>query len=848
MGGRRWVMDSTEDAQARVLAKIDAMDGQGGGQTIGKRKRIDDKAKEGFSATKEASTQSRPGKTTLQKQHKETPRKEPWQIHKAELQAKLGKGVAWEPRRRLSPDALEGIRALHATDPDTFTYETLAKHFKISYEAVRRIVKSKWRPSADEAEDRRERWERRGVRKWRDMAQKGMKPPRNDQEGRAQMSPSNVRVDVRWDSLAVYSGEEIECLITFVNAAESRPDEGVEGVKTPSTLPLTDASSRPASAAPGLGPPPVSWRTQRVHHRPTLSLDIAGGKPSVRTAPQPSTPLNAHKGHGRSLSIMSLGSDVVANQLVEPPPTKSTPGHSRSLSLQVVPGRPTNETKRQPSPLSFEFPARQKLGSHKPLPLQRGLRPEQNPNPVSRVLSECETPRTSSEYEFRSTVTASKFSVDEHFLPESSPVVAGSPETLILAYAQTAGYFTLESSIVNDAQFEKIKYSVLQSEGGVAAADRRSRQASSGFFGSAWGSITSILGGGEDKSSSLAQQVKANVDSKRIPLLSTPQSLLFVDLTLLPGEKRQFSYRFKLPGGLPASHNGRVMKICYHLTVGVQKDGNNEVKNFEIPFRVLGGYTRQGQARVWDLMKPKVILKDEAAISSSPCERKPMKSRQNMEDFLRYTERLLSKGDAAPVMTEEATEEKTTAALINDICLHSAFQLEKKFQIAISGNRICSISLLRTNWKVGEVITGVVNFSDSSSSYSVTIDLFTEEVLLATSLARRSEASISRFSRKVLANSHKLVLFSERVAFSLPVPLSATPSLSTSAVEVKYGIKFTFIVINEDTWERCGENEFGRAYTGREALKADSVDITLPIKVYGSTGVGIGGGITGGAV
>ncbi|KAF2766584.1 hypothetical protein EJ03DRAFT_329962 [Teratosphaeria nubilosa] len=104
------------------------------------------------------------------------PKREPWQVQKAALEHKFGE-QGWQPRKRLSPDTLEGIRALHASNPTAYPTATLAEHFKVAPEAIRRILKSKWKPSEEEAEDRRVRWERRGVKKWADMAELGVRPP-----------------------------------------------------------------------------------------------------------------------------------------------------------------------------------------------------------------------------------------------------------------------------------------------------------------------------------------------------------------------------------------------------------------------------------------------------------------------------------------------------------------------------------------------------------------------------------------------------------------------------------------------------------------------------------------------
>ena len=103
--------------------------------------------------------------------------REPWQTQKKALADKFGP-TGWLPRKRLSPDTLEGIRALHTQYPDRFTTPILADQFRVSPEAIRRILKSKWRPSDAEEERRRRRWEKRGENIWSQMVEMGIKPPK----------------------------------------------------------------------------------------------------------------------------------------------------------------------------------------------------------------------------------------------------------------------------------------------------------------------------------------------------------------------------------------------------------------------------------------------------------------------------------------------------------------------------------------------------------------------------------------------------------------------------------------------------------------------------------------------
>jgi hypothetical protein len=94
---------------------------------------------------------------------------------KSALQKKFPDG--WNPRKKLSPDALVGIRMLHSQFPDEYTTEVLAQKFEVSAEAIRRILKSKWTPDPDTEVERQDRWFNRGKKVWTQWAALGKKPP-----------------------------------------------------------------------------------------------------------------------------------------------------------------------------------------------------------------------------------------------------------------------------------------------------------------------------------------------------------------------------------------------------------------------------------------------------------------------------------------------------------------------------------------------------------------------------------------------------------------------------------------------------------------------------------------------
>ena len=77
----------------------------------------------------------------------EKPTPNEYKAHREIMRKEFPNG--WNPPRKVTREAMEGIRQMHHLDPATFTTPVLAEKFKISPEAVRRILKSRWEPPRD---------------------------------------------------------------------------------------------------------------------------------------------------------------------------------------------------------------------------------------------------------------------------------------------------------------------------------------------------------------------------------------------------------------------------------------------------------------------------------------------------------------------------------------------------------------------------------------------------------------------------------------------------------------------------------------------------------------------------
>jgi hypothetical protein len=457
-----------------------------------------------------------------------------------------------------------------------------------------------------------------------------------------------------------------------------------------------------------------------------------------------------------------------------------------------------------------------------------------------------------------------------------------SPETLMMGYAQINGSFTLDASLINQAPFEEVKMkgAVGGQGGGVIGLESNKRD--SGLLRSfGWGnigeSIGGLLGGGELSS---IKDMRGVASSRSVPILSTPQSILFVDLRLAPGDSRSYKYSFKLPRGLPPSHRGKVIKITYKLVIGTQRPGGakeQQVKSVELPFRVLGSVNSHGELLGHDLLSPYIILRDQARVTpmepqsddySAPREKKSMTNpRMNdstLDDFLSYVEELLTRprqnsslGLLSPTemprsRRQSSIEEPATAkeaihmAILRSNIATELQQSANKFEIARSGKRVAVIMLARPAYRLGETVTAAIDFADAEiPCYAIHATLETSE-RVDNSIALRSEASILRVTRKIHISHSESTLFARRIVFSPTIPVSATPEFITSGVCLDWRMRIEFVtprLVGEqgeqsymELLEEISSDDRGMILAAAEALDCESFEIAVPLRVYGALG------------
>ncbi|KAI0401145.1 Rgp1-domain-containing protein [Xylaria palmicola] len=474
----------------------------------------------------------------------------------------------------------------------------------------------------------------------------------------------------------------------------------------------------------------------------------------------------------------------------------------------------------------------------------------------------------------------------------SGPSLAKLPESLMMGYAQVQGSFTLDGSLVNLGPFEAVKRkAVLGGQGGGVVGVESSRRSSGFLTGFGWGGLSNSIGellGGSELSSMKEMRGSAS-SSKSIPLLSTPQSILFVDLQLGPGESRTYEYSFKLPKGLPPTHRGRAIKIIYNLVVGTQRAGGakeQQVRSVEIPFRVLGSVNSHGEILGHDLLSPYIILRDQAkvrphehraSLSALKKHAQPGTPNSTMNDFLAYVDELLNRprdglgllsptATATPSRRSSFIDEITNAKQAIDLAIlrsnlsSDSGQSSNRFAIARNGKRVGVVMLARPAYRLGETVSMAIDFSHADiPCYAVHAALETSEHI-DPSLALRSEASVHRVTRKVYASSSEATLFARRIVFNPTIPISATPEFVTSGLVFEWKIRVEFVVPasasanpladelseQEDDDEEAPKDGLplleeishndkgGLILVAAEALECESFEVAVPLRVYGA--------------
>lgn len=420
---------------------------------------------------------------------------------------------------------------------------------------------------------------------------------------------------------------------------------------------------------------------------------------------------------------------------------------------------------------------------------------------------------------------------------------------LLMGYVQLQGYYVLDEDLINTEEFVHVKTQgvVVGPNGGLDYKAQSSGGLLQGLA-SGLGSLLQIRDSDSNSSSEgLARRVSFGRKSKRspyggsrlvangkndaIPIFSTPQSLLFVDLKLSPGESKSFSYKLELPMSLPPSCRAKSIRIHYNLVIGIQKldsRGRPQPKTTLVPFRVFPHVDKYGQQYTHDLRTPIVLQKDRASVVQLPSDRylSPEKifskvvasSPESIEDgrasFMSHIEGLFSEdpnvrnqllSQQIDLQSAPKSNKATPQENIDFFCrYHHTFDnvkpMRSRFDIGRSGRRIATVILSKPVYRVGENIVFVVEYTNAElKCFHITASLETEEFISQDALRKRED--LVDITRRVYSQSTMSTYSLNKSTFEFAIPATATPQFSTSSIALKWNLKLDFITSPTDNSE-----------------------------------------------
>ncbi|KAI8344340.1 Rgp1-domain-containing protein [Chlamydoabsidia padenii] len=205
-----------------------------------------------------------------------------------------------------------------------------------------------------------------------------------------------------------------------------------------------------------------------------------------------------------------------------------------------------------------------------------------------------------------------------------------------------------------------------------------------------------------------------------------------------------------------------------------------------------------------------------------------------------YDEQQITQNDDGgdEIIMTEHDYRKTCAQVVTRI---THLSRKAMYDLCKNNQRVAKLQLTKVAHRLGEPILGILNFGEATlSTYKVSIFLESQEIV-ESSISLRQPQYIARVSRKSHSEFHTFCLNNHTLAFSLPIPTTASPEFQTTGVKLQYHLKFEFITTNQSrpsntstSYLSINTDERHHHYQSKQQVQVSTFDCQIPIKVYGS--------------
>ncbi|KAF9490303.1 Rgp1-domain-containing protein [Pleurotus eryngii] len=296
-----------------------------------------------------------------------------------------------------------------------------------------------------------------------------------------------------------------------------------------------------------------------------------------------------------------------------------------------------------------------------------------------------------------------------------------------------------------------------------------------------------------------------------LPMFEEQPTMLAVDLALLPGESRSYTYKIALPNNLPPTFKGRTLRFSYELVIGTCRAGGSAKSSglssisrvMKVPIRIYNHVAVGRIPRHYDLLWPVARRIKSPAEANAKVVEETERHKQKIplshtgemgtfEDLQRYSRSLLqsfhyksSNPDSIRHITSSPEDVRRGLSSENDTGLSGCREAveiltrnPKKvcYDVGKDGVKVAILTFPKSSYRLGETVFGVVELNDRTGRSRV--------LKLSAILEAReslppsiSPPSTSRHLRRVHAEQYSAFVASTlRTTFALDIPSDASPA------------------------------------------------------------------------
>ncbi|EKM60687.1 uncharacterized protein PHACADRAFT_110305 [Phanerochaete carnosa HHB-10118-sp] len=327
----------------------------------------------------------------------------------------------------------------------------------------------------------------------------------------------------------------------------------------------------------------------------------------------------------------------------------------------------------------------------------------------------------------------------------------------------------------------------------LPGSSRHSRNSSvfSGFFGS------SSSNGDIDVPDCASVEEDGDADEP-LPTFDVPPAMLAIDLSLMPGQSRNYVYTFPLPRNLPPTYRGRTLRFQYEFVLGICRSTNSRI--MRVPVRIYNYVSVTNAPSPYDLRWPVVSRLQRQAYKATVTDvQEPLRiaaqrpanaPNQEDSDLGPYALALLATQDSMAShlprrsnigrfpFANGVDDEDQEPGCRESIEILTRNPKRLSFDVHKDNVKVAVLTFTKSAYRLGESVLGVVNLNARAGHARVLkLSAFLESHETLPGCLSSETPSAAAQTRRVHSESHSSFVGSTlRTAFALDIPPDASPA------------------------------------------------------------------------